>query len=472
MPLYLGPNIIEEINGPFLMDVLKPVDRGNTFILFGDLHKNYYTPCASQNCVNIHTDFIDMVNRFAETYPTEVLSEDFFLKFPDDVHQGTGISSEIYRSKQALLEGRRPVDEQGIMVDFNKVHYECFNPFYRTNCKYTNIDWSYVDARLTNEYGYSTMIQMLNIWSSLVSIFKYKTSQTPNYVDRNINIVRGLRFARFKNDKTGNQIDHDFLRRLKEEGDTMIQIIFDIGDDDDLENDDDLKFVDYLKKLLVVFSDTPRFIHELLQSPLIQKQYEALTPEQQSIFTPETFIELATNWERVGTFSIPIEESETPERSESEEREWNGISEDACKQKSVIFIQNLINYYETGNEAIMSGLVVTENELNKYIYNLPHTYVSCVLDIYFILRVVKRKTENKLTIGYFGVAHTLNITHYFQNIIRSHNLMAHILGWGKIKIKDIIDLRYLNQTLTIRAGTKKRKYKHRTHRKRTRKGIH
>jgi hypothetical protein len=61
-----------------------------------------------------------------------------------------------------------------------------------------------------------------------------------------------------------------------------------------------------------------------------------------------------------------------------------------------------------------------------------------------------------LVVGYFGQEHSAQISYYFTDIIRTHTLIHREDGEGKITIPSDIDLTYLTQQLSIRAGTKKK----------------
>ena len=430
--MLLGKNRINEIKGPFRMDVLRSNDNpGSTMILFGETHTlEHYSPCDTENCISMVTNFVPMLNDFAATYPTELYTEAFFPNLDSatiaDNFQDAHINRKIMQYKQYRINDQESYNHpKSIMNEFNGLYSYCFYPVYKHKCEYKNISWNYADPRDTDIYGFDTLTQTHTSYISMIDSFNVIKKRGTVDNSEIIESFSGI-----------HDITTPILMQCKEtfeiEMKNVYTTLFDLPD--------------LFRKYIVVLNDVNRFVDELLRSPIIGHQYESLTPELKLIFTRESFIQLATKWKR------------------------NTVYPENCKRVLTVLLEKLIEFYESDDAirkdeiaAIINGYTYTELELS-FIRNAPTAQLGCTLDIYFILRSNKRGPQNKLVVGYFGSNHYNEISYYFTDIIRTHRLLARENGQGKITMSREIDLRYLTQALV--AGTKRRKRTKRTKKKR------
>jgi hypothetical protein len=429
MPLLLGKNIINEIKGPFTMNVLRPNAPGATMILFGESHTlDHYEPCKSDNCISMINNFVPMLNEFASTYPTELYTEAFFSDYkhtssPFNKSTETIIDTSI----QGLHDFRRPINPiklRGINIpestldEFNNLYLYCFHPTYKHKCEYKNISWNYADVRFSNVYGFDTM------------------SKSASHYSRLINTLKNIKFRPEDDDDIPFDIDKDVLLEIRDDVESEMSREY--------TNKQDFSLPDYLRRLVFINNDASFFIDRLFETDRIKSQYDKLSDELKQVFTKESFIDLSTYWRK----------------SDIEERDYIGFDIEYNHKYSVL-LELLISFYTTKDETNMDEIATTINKhLDDYDEQefeftklAPLAFTSCALDIYFILRSNKRIKENKLIVGYFGRAHTDIITTYYTKIIKTHTLIASKIGEGVINIPDDIDLTHLH---SIHAGTRKR----------------
>jgi hypothetical protein len=429
MPLILGKNRIQQIKGPYYLSVLKPINQGITMLLFGETHTNeYYTPCDSRDgCISMVKEFVPMLNEFAATYPTELYTEAFFTNYENDIKTPYSKDYENYLdSKIKKLKTRKRsqsmFEPNSIMDEFNQLYFFCFNPIYKHKCEYKNISWNYSDVRDTNMYGFDTLSKVTEEYVSMIDAFKviqcvskrptsiYDETTIPSVIDKDVLV------------HIKDSIEHEMSRKYN--------------------NRDAFNLSDYLNRLRLIL-DPAFFIDQLLQTPRIKSQYDKMSAELKLIFTPESFIELAKEWGKY--------------------LDTNEFKDEYISNYSTL-LELLSSFYISKTEDEMDSIAFDINShLEKYdeseFFFIRHAvvaYTGCALDIYFILRSNKREKSNKLVVGYFGSNHSKHISTYFTHIIKTHTVLSITEGEGFIDLPDEIDLSYLTNTLSIRAGTKKR----------------
>lgn len=430
MPLILGKNRIDQIKGPYYLSVLKPINQGITMLLFGETHTNYhYTPCDKDGCISMIKEFVPMLNEFASTYPTELYTEDFFVDYENNIKTPYTKQYEEHLDRKitTLKSYRKKIsntmfEPTSVMDEFNQLYIFCFNPLYKQKCEYKNISWNYADVRDTNMYDFDTLSKVNEEYVSMIDAFKV------------IKCVSKRPMTIYFKSEIPSEIDKDALLHIKETIEHDMRRKYN--------NKDAFNLPDYFNRLRLILNPV-FFIDQLLQTPRIKSQYDKMSAELKLIFTPESFIELAKEW---GNYL-----------------DTNEFKDEYISNYSTL-LELLYSFYISKTDDEMDRIA---SDINSHLENYDEpefffirhavvAYLGCALDIYFILRSNKREKSNKLVVGYFGSNHSKHISTYFTRIIKTHTVLSTSEGDGFIDLPDEIDLSYLTQTLSIRAGTKKR----------------
>jgi len=402
MPLILGDNVINYINGPSAMIILKPKNpRDNTFILFGELHKiQYYSKCEYENCLELQTTFIEKLNEFAKYHPTDFFIESYFKYGDNSIMNMESITDEssVANKKQfdwLLTKSLRqykanPTEEnksnyktqrrrstfsklESNMTQLDILYRPCFFQKITSleNCPYKNIRWQYADSRSACEYNRSCGIKEK---SFLQNIY---------YADRTLVIARTYFSKPVLN---GWDLEQAF--------------------------DDYDASISGFEQYVLLLKDTPLFVEELLTQQPFKKQYDKVN----DIFTIESFVRLFNSY--LQRYGINESKKQTIILLFELLTEWSNLHKirrykPKASKEYISSKQQLEELDKVIHNIFISS---TQNQIPMEI--LREMLTSFFLDIYFILR--SYDNNSKLTVGYFGIAHVLEIQEYFVNIIHTH----------------------------------------------------
>lgn len=398
MPLILGDHIINYINGPSAVTILKPKRHGNTFILFGERHSiQYYSECEYEDCLELQTTFIEKLNDFAKDYPTDFFLEDFFkygdntlmeLESIDETKKASvkQIAWEVTKSLRQykanpteetknkyikVKKATRGLPEESNMTQMGLLYRPCFFQKMKSleNCPYKNIRWQYADVRDACLYKKSCGTR-----DSFLEVAYY---------------------------------GHNALR------DVIKYFLNPDSHKDDVYNafEDFDKVMFGFEKIILLLSDKHQFVRELLESPFFKKQYDKTNKD---IFTVISFVHLFDYYFRTRNIHDKMQKIiGLVEKI----RDYGIIinNERSLSRKSAEY--KIIEIQEDELEKELKILISSNQTIPLTI--LHHLLFAFFLDIYFILRSYD---NSKLTVGYFGDEHMLGITEYFANIIQTHSV--------------------------------------------------
>ena len=121
MPLVFNNTIIKELNGPYSMTCLQPIDPTQLqyyIILFGDVHnEENMRDCHDTKCYELQYEFIEKLNIFAEQVKVEFYVEEFFNRHNDIFDFGG-----IIVSNNSLLISIE-YNNKCIIISINNIYY-------------------------------------------------------------------------------------------------------------------------------------------------------------------------------------------------------------------------------------------------------------------------------------------------------------------------------------------------------------
>ena len=278
MPLILGDHVINYINGPSAMTILKPKRSGNTFILFGERHNiQYYHECEYENCVELQTTFIEKLNDFAKDHSVDFFIEEFFrygdhtimdLESIDESKKASArqfgwLGTKSMREYKANPIGKKVKGmQESNMTQMTILYRPCFFQKIKSlyNCPYKNIRWQYADARDACQYKRGCGMKD----NHLVDVSYY---------------------------------GHDSLR------DVLGYFLKSENHEDDLYNAFETfdKVMFGYDKILLLLQNKRQFVIELLESPLFKKQYDRTDKS----FTVDSFVQLIDYYFRSRKMQTP-----------------------------------------------------------------------------------------------------------------------------------------------------------------------
>lgn len=457
MPIRINGRVIEQINGPYSLTMLRPIENDNIynnyFMLFGDCHSNEnYQPINKYNerAIELYPEFINELNIFAKNNTTEFYIEKFFeesnfinfknkddayfvfsdiltkirndphniqhyLNEYDDIIQKLNASDKLrydleFYKKNLYYFLNIPTGHKNIlpqksnMIEIIHVYKNCF--LHDNSCKFKNIKWHYADLRVSYSYYFKNkknqIIQSTQSYEAL-SMFREVFTKT---------LMTFINFQSYKSNKDDvNELyfsDKNILTFYEEFKDTAYNIsAFDYSQSD--------IFFDLIHNYIInMLTNDDAYAEGILNSYKIKKRYDNLSVEGKQLFTKESLIELIKYIKsKIYTefYDITI------------------FVEFIKKIKSYLF--DLLNELEKLN--ILNWLNSTEvlNFLTieniEKINNICIVSSNVILDFYFILRsytsIIPKKNNQKLITSYFGSNHVDAIAHYFTNIVKTHTIM-------------------------------------------------
>ena len=423
MPLILNDKHIHTINGPTKMYILEPINPNvnkNYLIFFGDTHdmKNFI-PCSDDpNCIELQTDFIKILNKFAYTTRTDFYIEKFFdiskkqisnertlkgyentASTTQDVYYSLRNDPEIRKKdSESILKNYESIidknpfrirSNRSNMTELESLNYSCFNAKFKDKlCKFKNIKWHYADARLSTKYfGIKYSIEKITHIINLKDFFSY-----------------------FAND--AKEINSNDLTELS---DNITESRF-------ADN-----IIDVLNDMYIMLTDTDNYVRKLLSIPIIQKQIAKMNEDATNVFTKESFIELLECY-----------------KSMFNTTDFSHL---------INMIQLLIQYFSYSDDNVKERTDVLkklnsihiESSLVENYYYIFMALGNLSMDMYFILRINKNDnnhSKKKLVLSYFGSLHSDCISNYFINIVKTHKFIAKYdapSNMRRIYIPDTID---------------------------------
>ena len=405
MPLVFNNTIIKELNGPYSMTCLQPIDPTQLqyyIILFGDVHnEENMRDCHDTKCYELQYEFIEKLNIFAEQVKVEFYVEEFFNRHNDifDLDKKQQIKNRQNQIKELMddtnLKIKGTMDQKHTvrnkymnnkqykiqkstshMTEFINLYKGCFYPhFYKRElCPYKNIFWQFTDTRKSemarrdfNIFKFSNTLMELD---DLYDILESKSSEK-------------------KIEDISNYLLTLFTTSTIETFKIMLR---------------------YFKLSLV---DLHGFVGVINDIRLIHKQRQKLIPYMNSILSVESFVNhifryyletcpITTHIDKlIQILDILIEN--IPE-------DVSTFGEyDVLPESKLSIVREM-----TEN---LNRIKLTKPEVNYY-KHLPIILSAGFLDIYFILRIFKRpEYEFKLILGYFGDAHKETIINYLKNVL-------------------------------------------------------
>lgn len=415
MPVIIDDNIVQNLNGPtcaiFLEQTIQNEQLNNNYlILLGDTHStDNFEPCYNDpNCTELQTDFIKMLNTFASTTRVDFYIEFFLEKFKVNVPTSSResikkgfvqeqlfydnlrnnpelrtLSKNEPRAQYIISEEEKNINKKPYMVkgrsnmtEINSMYASCFyKNFKQELCPYKNIIWQYADARKTNKYNQNDDIESISYSSNFFAKFLIET---------------------FTESQTREKITSETITNLAYDADG-----------------ERVNLIDLLTNIQLVINSSENYIDKLLARPIFQKQLSKMNEEAKSIFTKESFVMLVNKYK---DFFQSID--------------FTGL-------KTIIdLLLEFINLYPVGtvdfnknleqeNDILvkLNSLSFENNILTQYGY-ITFAVGNCAMDIYFILRIYKKDTEEetnkKLVLSYFGSIHSNILAYYFTDIVKTH----------------------------------------------------
>jgi hypothetical protein len=404
MPLIFNNTIIKELNGPYSMTCLQPIDPRQLqyyIILFGDIHnEENMRDCDNTKCYELQYEFIEKLNIFAEQVKVEFYVEDFFEQFNDIFHldkkqqiknrqkqikelmddthlkiKGTIDQKHTVRNKYMNNKQYKIQKLTSHMTEFINLYKGCFYPhFYKREiCPYKNIFWQFTDTRKSD---------MIN---------------------------RGFNIFKFSN--TLMELDelYDILESKTKIEDYLLTLF-------NTHTIDTFRLMIRYFKLALV--DLHGFVRVINDIRLIHKQRQKLIPHMNSILSVESFVNhifryyletctITTHIDKlIQILDILIENIPEDVATFSDY--------DVLPESKLSILREMVEN--------LNRIKLTKAEVNYY-KHLPIILSAGFLDIYFILRIFKQpENEYKLILGYFGDAHKEAIINYLKKALNYDNV--------------------------------------------------
>jgi len=332
MPLILDHYEIAKINGPFNIYCLKtkiPNDK-RYIILFGEEHKPYDKHCFDNNCYDIQSDFLEVLNKFAENVRTSFYLEQFienyeYIKEAQQKHvdklskrqdlvknasytariqdeyrrRGEDIYKNLISKKKNIqevgslltgikqsLNSKRTIPEskkkntgvykpESNMVELAKMYVSCFYKNYKHICPYPKIKWQYSDIRDNPNYYTKKEGSTRKFNESLLDIGCWNATREM------------LGVLEIKPNENPGGIINSPLFHFNH---NQISFLHDVFYQTSKYSEFPTRTMDkYIELVDIIFKNRGKLVELIMGLHPIKKQHEKLSEEYQSIFSSLSF---------------------------------------------------------------------------------------------------------------------------------------------------------------------------------------
>ena len=447
MPLHIGPDVYNEIRGPYTFFLLRPIREPDcTFLLLGEEHKHeHWMPCEdTPNCANVQLEFVASLNKVAEHRPVEIFLESFFegpkymqteplnreaLNYMD--YQVSALRSVTHLRKEEKYNATTNFIHQGSpMLEVAQLYKYCFLPSTRKTerCIFPHLKWNYADARRQNKLSYSGISSAATIYADIIrTLHQYRRGTKSGLNTTLLSLDPDFEDETDWKDDFLDGITEPILTRLCKRATSWMVHNLSVKRPTHTKE----LFATLLERLRSILADPKdvAYIDKIVmesQDNVIYEQYKSLPPELRTVFTHRSFVKLQKVYK--DKFPDREEEIEYAIRVLDLFIEYNQIIDDPAQKDRRVEIARELMSMEYADEQL------------KFIQEVFMYYTALSLDIYFILRSYNRAKTSKTVVGFFGSAHTDSIVKYFVNIVKTHRIEYETAGDGLVRIEPEIHL--------------------------------
>ena len=405
MPLIINGRLIEQLTGFTKIYTLIPKNNNLPIILnFGELHENIKYPCTDTDSATL-VEFLEELNILASKFHVEIYSEDFLNYGLLELSKKKNVTlkewnTEIERATEEEIMNH--YGTLGVVTNQDNV-LSCYyknlrikKQIFRKKCKYPNIIWQFSDARKTFRARKTNSVFTIEHITDFTNNLEWLINQfafTDDSYNRNYpkvlnppSLTTQEEKYKFINKTINKLYAHSSYSNIINESIliNMLQLIIDFHENPE------------------AAANTIKDI-SIIQKQLNKQKFDSKINLHSHILTYINYI--LGQYEHTPVFNSYIN-----------------------------VIKSLINYLNDKTDENCQLLIdyvyiliyIKPLKFHKY-YNIDDTDVqlivapsSIILDIYFILRILKHPKKD-LVCNISGSGHTDNITYFLTNILNIYN---------------------------------------------------